>query len=156
LILGIDPGYGCTGYGFIEKTNDGNRFRPFSYGVIQTDKALPFPQRLLSLFDEIENLIQKNRPKLIVIEKFYFGKNINTGLKTAESRGVIQLCAAKMDIPVKEISPKEVKKGICGTGNAKKGEIQRMLTILLQLDEIPRPDDAADALAVAISGADYL
>jgi len=97
-----------------------------------------------------------NKPDCIVLEKYYYAKNINTGIKIAEARGVIQLSAASLNIPIYEISPKEVKVGICGNGGAKKGEVQRMVKILLGLDDIPRPDDAADALAIAISGSNYV
>lgn len=156
-VLGIDPGFGITGYGLIEKNAQANA--PFSLvncGVFRTSAKLNFSQRLEDLFNQLQNYLKENTVDSFIIEKFYFGKNINTGLRVAEARGVLVLCAALHKLPIHEISPKEVKKGVCGNGNAKKGEVQRMIQILLGLDDIPRPDDAADALAIAFSGANFL
>ena len=147
-ILGIDPGIGTMGYGLIEMT----RGKPVAidYGVVQTPKENTLPERLLMLEQSLIKLIDSLKPEQIAVEELFFTKNITTGIAVAEARGVILLTAVKKCADVFEYTPNQIKQAITGSGKADKRQMQTMVQILLKLKEKPRPDDAADALAVAI------
>ena len=148
IIMGIDPGFAITGYGILDYT--GNRFKVLDYGVIRTEAGEAFTDRLLVLHRELEVLMGKYKPVLMAVEELFFGTNVTTGIKVGHARGVILLSAALAGIPVYEYTPMQVKLAVVGYGNAKKPQVQQMVKVLLNLESIPKPDDAADALAVAI------
>lgn len=147
VILGIDPGYGRIGFGLLEKK--GNNFKTIDYGVIYTDKNQELPKRLLKINYDLKMLIEKYNPNESAVEKLYFFKNVATAIQVGEARGVILLCLEKENIPIYEYTPFQIKQAVTGYGRAEKGQIQRTLKILLNLEKTPTPDDAADALATA-------
>lgn len=147
-ILGIDPGTATTGFGVIEKTK--GKFVTIDYGVISTPKTLPMSNRLLILFNDIEEIIAKYRPELIAVEQLFFARNVTTALTVGQARGVILLAAQKADLSLKEFTPLQVKQSVTGYGQASKKQVQAMVQKILKLKDIPKPDDAADALAIAI------
>jgi len=148
IILGIDPGFAITGYGVINYV--GNKFKVMDFGVITTKADLPHPQRLLLLEKSLVNIINTYKPETMSIEELFFNSNAKTAIQVGQGRGVALLCAARADIPVFEYTPIQVKQGVTGYGRAAKTQVQQMIKILLGLSEVPKPDDAADALAVAI------
>lgn len=148
IILGIDPGYGTIGYGVIEKT--GSKIRPIDCGVIQTPKDEGIAVRLAILYDSMNALIKKFAPDEIAVEELFFNTNITTGIKVAEARGVLLLSAIHKCGRLYEYTPLMVKQSLTGNGRADKGQVQYMVKMTLNLKSVPRPDDAADALAVAI------
>jgi crossover junction endodeoxyribonuclease RuvC len=150
LCLGIDPGTATIGYGFVRELDDGSLVAE-AYGVITTPPSLPMWQRLKIIYDELTILIQQNEPDRAAVEELFFAKNVTTAITVAQGRGVIMLAIANANIPVAEYKPPEVKQSITGYGNARKPQMQEMTRVLLGLEDIPRPDDAADALAVAIT-----
>lgn len=150
LVLGIDPGTATTGYGFVREDEDG-QYVAVDYGVILTTAHTPMQERLLSLYNDLMKLIKIYQPQQIAIEQLFFGKNVTTGITVAQARGVMLLAAAQLGLPIREYKPKEIKLSIAGYGSADKFQMQSMIQELLHLDEIPRPDDAADGLAVAIT-----
>ena len=150
IILGIDPGYAIVGYGVIEKDNRG-KCRVIDYGAINTPKEEDFPVRLAMIQDGMKCLINKFKPDAIAVEELFFNQNITTGIAVAEARGVI-LCTAIQEVPnVFEFTPMQIKLSITGNGKADKKAVQFMTKALLGLKSIPKPDDAADALAVALT-----
>jgi crossover junction endodeoxyribonuclease RuvC len=149
LILGIDPGYAITGWAILEKT--GAKLKAQDYGVIETKNGLPHATRLLVLHQELTKIIKKFKPELLVVEELFFFKNLKTAIKVAEARGVILAIAAENGLEILEITPLQIKQALVGYGRAEKKQIQQMVKVILGLKEIPRPDDAADALAVAIT-----
>jgi len=149
LILGLDPGTATTGYGLVRETDDG--LAAVDYGVITTTPAAVMPDRLLHIYEKITALIQKYQPQQIAIEQLFFGKNVTTGITVAQARGVMLLAAAQHQLSIYEYKPMQVKLSISGYGGADKIQMQVMIQQLLNLDSPPRPDDAADALAVAIT-----
>ena len=149
LVLGIDPGLATTGYGII-RVNQQNEYECLAYGIIPTEAGLPDADRLQVLFTAISALIQDHQPDSCAVEKLFFQKNVKTALSVGQARGVVLLSLAQAALPVNEYTPNEVKQSVCGYGNAAKSQVQRMVQTLLHLDELPKPDDAADALAVAI------
>ena len=149
LVLGIDPGIAITGYGFI-RTSDRNNYTCLTYGVITTKAELPDAERLNILFDELTELIRLHRPDTGAVEKLFFQKNVKTALSVGQARGVAMLTLAQAGLPIQEYTPNEIKQTVCGYGNATKSQVQRMVQTLLQLDSLPKPDDAADALAAAL------
>jgi crossover junction endodeoxyribonuclease RuvC len=151
IILGIDPGTARTGYGIIEKK--GNSLRTIKFGLIETSKDAPQPERLGAVHDGIVKLIRKFKPDAIAVEKLFFNKNAKTVMSISESRGVILLAAVKCGIGIFEYTPLQVKMALTGYGMAQKGQVERMTRALLNLKEIPKPDDIADALAIAVCGA---
>ena len=151
IILGIDPGTATTGFGIVEK-ND-NTFTCLDYGVIATSPKDSDSQRLQKIFKEVGLLCKKIKPDLVVIEKLYFFKNLKTAMPVAQARGVILLAIQQNKIKIIELTPLEVKMGICGYGRAEKQQVQKMVKETLNLEKIPKPDDSADALALAICGA---
>ena len=147
-VLGFDPGTATTGYGVIE--GKGNRLTHVAHGTIRTPAGDHFAARLKSIHAEAVRLIECHCPDAVAIEKLFFSQNVTTGISVAQARGVIALAAAQADKPIGEFSPLEVKNAVVGYGKASKRQVQEMVKILLALDDIPRPDDAADALALAI------
>ena len=149
IILGIDPGLATMGYGVISAVH-GN-FSVIDYGVVTTPKELTLPQRLAQLEEGVTELVQTFKPQNIAIEELFFSKNITTGIPVAEARGVILLTAVKnLGDEVYEYTPNQIKMAITGYGGADKIQMQHMVQALLRLKKVPRPDDAADALAVAL------
>ena len=150
LILGIDPGTATTGYGFVREADDGGLVAVY-YGVITTKPKMPMPKRLNQIYDTLTALIARHQPDAVAIEQLFFGKNVTTGITVAQARGVMLLAGAQSGLSVREYKPKEIKLSVSGYGSADKVQMQVMIQQLLELDSIPRPDDAADALAVAIT-----
>ncbi|MBL8134351.1 MAG: crossover junction endodeoxyribonuclease RuvC [Anaerolineae bacterium] len=150
LSLGIDPGTATVGYGFVRELRDGS-LQTVDYGVITTSPTLMMPQRLGIIHDQLSALIVQHRPDRAGVEEMFFGKNITTAITVAQGRGVILLTLIKAGLPVYEYKPNYIKQAIAGYGGAKKPQMQEMVRMLLGLDAIPRPDDAADALAIAIT-----
>lgn len=148
IILGIDPGYAITGFGVIQYEN--KRLRALDYGVIKTDADTPFPERLLAIDQALEELRNRHLPDCMVVEELFFSRNTTTAIGTAQARGVAVVAAARSEIPVYEYTPVQVKAAVTGYGRADKKQIQEMVRVLLNLKQTPKPDDAADALAVAI------
>jgi len=149
LVLGVDPGTATTGYGLVEESSDGI-LTARAYGVITTPAAAPQPERLLQIHQQLETLLALHRPQEGAVEKLFFEKNVTTGMAVSQARGVILMTLAKAGLSAFEYTPIEVKQAVAGYGGAKKPQIQEMVRLLLQLDQPPRPDDAADALAIAI------
>jgi crossover junction endodeoxyribonuclease RuvC len=148
-VLGIDPGLATTGFGVI-RADGQDQYECLHYGVITTEAGLSDAERLQTLFIQITDLIQQHQPESCAVEKLFFQKNVKTALSVGQARGVVLLTLAQAGLPVNEYTPNEVKQSVCGYGNAVKSQVQRMVQTLLNLDELPKPDDAADALAVAI------
>lgn len=149
IILGIDPGTATTGYGLVTENTAGEA-RLIRYGVIQTPAGTPMPQRLLSIHREVAALIREAAPDMVAVEELFFKRNVTTALTVGQARGVVLLAAAQAGLAVYEYKPAEVKQALVGYGNAGKAQIQEMVRIMLELPSVPRPDDAADAIAVAI------
>ena len=149
LVLGIDPGIAITGYGLIQ-TDQRNDYKCMTYGVITTQAGLPDAERLNILFDELTQLILLHQPDISAVEKLFFQKNVKTAISVGQARGVTMLTLAQAGLPITEYTPNEIKQTVCGYGSAGKSQMQRMVQSLLNLSELPKPDDAADALAVAI------
>lgn len=148
IILGIDPGLAIVGYGVIEYV--GNKYKVLDYGAITTDSNLDFPERLKRIYDEMSALIEKYKPEDLAMEELFFNKNVKTALKVGQARGVQILCAKNKELDIYEYTPLQVKQAVVGYGRADKSQVQKMVKVLLNLKEIPKPDDVADALAVAI------
>lgn len=148
-VLGIDPGYAIVGWGVVEYA--GNRFAPIAYGAVCTDKDTPFEQRLIEIYDGIKDICTRYQPEALSIEKLYYQHNQTTVIGVAEARGVILLAAAQCGVPIYEYTPMQVKQAVTGYGKAVKKQVQEMTRILLHLPAIPKPDDTADALAMAIT-----
>ena len=147
-ILGIDPGTAILGYGLVEENHKG--LLPLTYGCLRTEKGQPASSRLLKLFLGLEELLGRLKPDGVAVEKLFFASNAKTALSVGEARGVILLCAARAELKIAEYTPLEVKQAVTGYGRAEKKQVQQMVKTLLKLKEIPKPDDAADALALAI------
>ncbi|MBQ3321034.1 crossover junction endodeoxyribonuclease RuvC [Candidatus Saccharibacteria bacterium] len=149
-ILGIDPGIGICGFGLIEAMT-GSGAKALDYGAVTTKVDAPLPARLKELYDSLTEVFKQTKPEVIAVEKLFFSKNITTGIAVAEARGVILLVAEQNGLPVYEYTPNEIKKCLTGYGSATKTQMEEMARIHLGLKEKPKPDDAADALAVAIT-----
>jgi crossover junction endodeoxyribonuclease RuvC len=149
LVVGIDPGTATTGYGFVRETDQGELVA-VDYGVIQTPAGLPLEQRLLQLYQDLKHLLLLHHPDQGAVEKLFFQRNVTTAIAVGQGRGVVMLALAEAGLGVAEYTPLEVKQAVVGYGKADKNQIQQMVKAMLNLDTIPRPDDAADALAVAI------
>ncbi len=147
-IIGIDPGFAITGYGIVDYI--GNKFSIVDVGVISTEAGLELSDRLLSISNGLDMLINKYKPDAMAVEELFFNTNVKTAIKVGHGRGVALLSAAKAGIKVAEYTPLQVKQSVVGYGRAKKEQVQQMVKILLNLEKIPKPDDAADALAIAI------
>jgi crossover junction endodeoxyribonuclease RuvC len=148
IVLGIDPGTASVGYGLVERT--GSHLRAVDYGAFETSADLALPERLQVIFGLLTELIELHRPVLVGVERVFHSRNVQTALAVGHARGVVLLAAAQHGIPVREATPGEVKVAVSGYGAADKEQVQRMVQVILDLPEPPSPDDAADALAVAI------
>jgi crossover junction endodeoxyribonuclease RuvC len=148
-ILGLDPGTAITGYGIIDIVEG----EPLvvTYGVIRTEPQDPMPQRLLAIFEEVRALLREYKPDAAAIEEVFFGRNITTAITVGQARGVLLLALARAGVPIEEYSPPKIKDAVTGYGKADKHQMQLMVRNLLHLEETPRPDDAADGLAVALT-----
>lgn len=149
IVLGIDPGTARLGYGVIEV--DTRSVRAVDFGCIETAKEWKSAKRLLFLRQAVEKIIQKHQPERVGVEKIFFAKNSKTALGVGEARGVVLACIAEAGILVCEMTPMQVKNAVTGYGLADKQQIQKMVQMIFKLREIPRPDDAADALAIALT-----
>lgn len=148
IILGIDPGLATIGYGILQYNS--GRFKVLDYGCIRTEAKIPTYKRLNSIFIEINRLINSYHPDVMAVEELFFNTNVTTAINVGQGRGVIILSAAISNISVFEYTPLQVKQAVVGYGRATKQQIQQMVKIILNLNSIPKPDDTADALAVAI------
>jgi len=148
IIMGIDPGFAITGYGIVKY--EGNKFSPVEYGAVLTKAGESFAGRLLKLDNEIGEIIRRFRPDAIAVEELFFNKNIKTAITAAHGRGIVLAAAARSGTDVFEYTPLQVKQAVVGYGRAEKAQVQQMVKVILNLPEIPKPDDTADALAVAI------
>lgn len=156
IIIGIDPGLASVGYGVVrkdkgQKPKAKSNFRCLGYGLIKTDPCLTLPERLKKINNELMKIIGKYRPQILITESLYFFKNFKTAIPVSQASGVILLCAAKKKIPVCQFTPLQVKMTVAGYGRAEKKQIQTKVKRLLKLKETPKPDDAADALAIALT-----
>ena len=149
VILGIDPGYAIVGWGVIEY--QGAKYRPVAFGAITTEAHTDFNARLERIYDDTVELIRRSSPDVMSIEKLYFNTNTTTAIQVAQARGVILLAAQQAHIPVYEYTPLQVKTAVTGYGKALKPQVMEMTRRLLHLKEVPKPDDTADALAIAIT-----
>lgn len=159
IILGIDPGTATTGYGVIQKSTASKARRPWEHvdcGCIFTSKALAKEQRLWILEKELNKLLNIHKPDIIAVETLFFFNNAKTAMAVSEARGVILLCAAKKRIPLKEFGPAQVKLIVTGYGRAEKKDMQEKVKKVFGLKEIPKPDDAADALSIALACASFI
>lgn len=147
-ILGIDPGYAIIGYGIIDFA--GGRYQTLNYGAITTSSDMPFTKRLELIYDELELVIMKTKPQVAAIERLYFQNNQKTAIDVAQARGVIMLALQKSKLPVFEYTPLQIKTALTGYGRAKKPQMMEIVRRHLGLKEVPKPDDTADALAVAL------
>ncbi len=147
-ILGIDPGYGITGFGLIEA--DRSRFQLLRCGAITTPAGMDFSARLEIIYEDMKQLLQVAKPDAVAIEELFFGQNVTTGIGVAQSRGVILLAIRQAGLTVHQYKPAQVKQSVVGYGNASKHQVQDMTKRLLHLQAMPKPDDAADAIAIAL------
>ena len=147
-ILGIDPGYGITGFGLIEATRGTAQL--IKCGAITTPAHTDFSARLEMIYEDMRQLLEVAKPEAVAIEELFFGQNVTTGIGVAQSRGVILLAIRQADVPVFQYKPMQVKQAVVGYGNATKHQVQDMTKRLLHLDKLPKPDDAADAIAIAL------
>lgn len=148
IILGVDPGYAIVGYGVINYQN--NRFEPLSYGAVTTPAGMEFSSRLQVIYRDISELLQRFKPEALSIEKLFFNTNTTTAIDVAQARGVILLAAKQNGVPIFEYTPLQVKQAVTGYGRAEKRQMIEMTRVLLNLGKAPKPDDTADALAMAI------
>ncbi|MEA4812927.1 MAG: crossover junction endodeoxyribonuclease RuvC [Anaerolineaceae bacterium] len=150
LILGLDPGIAITGFGLIRVTDENPSPIIVDYGVINATAEGKTSSRLVYLYEQLSALLDKYQPDYCAVEKLFFKQNVTTGMRVSEARGVIALCLAQKHYPMAELSPNEVKMAITSYGHASKEQVQEMLRVLLNIDFIPKPDDAADGLAIAL------
>lgn len=155
IILGVDPGIADTGFGLVEK-GAGGKLSCLAYGSIKTPASLPLPQRLVILDKELERVIKKYQPQLAAVEQLFFTNNAKTAMIVGQARGVILLALKRGGLEILEFTPPQVKQAVSCTGRADKCQVQKMVAMLLGLKEVPRPDDAADALAIALAGVNNL
>ena len=151
IVLGIDPGTAALGYGIVESSR--GRLREVDHGCLVTSPDTALPERLLAIHALVDELIALHSPRVVAIERLFFSKNVQTAFAVGQARGVVLLAAAQHRVPVVEATPNEVKSAIAGYGAADKEQVQRMVQLVLGMAELPRPDDAADALAIAVWGA---
>jgi crossover junction endodeoxyribonuclease RuvC len=150
LVLGIDPGTATTGYGLVRDREDGS-LEPVTYGTILTPAGRPAHQRLSILYHQLNDLILLHHPDGVAVEKLFFQSNVKTAIAVGQARGVVLLAVSEAGLDLGEYTPNEVKQAVAGYGSAGKKQVQEMVRVLLALPEIPKPDDAADALAIAIT-----
>lgn len=149
IFVGLDPGYGRLGYGVVEEK--GSSLKALEFGVFETPSTMPFEKRLVFVFDAVQELLSRHECEEAAVETLYFSKNVKTAIGVAEARGVIRLALAQLKVPVLEIQPVQLKLALTGSGKADKKMVTRMVTRLLNLPAPPQPDDAADALALALT-----
>ncbi len=149
IVIGIDPGVARTGYGVLRRRRD-SRPIPLTFGCIETGNDCRLSRRLLEIYERVSLLFDEYPPDCIVLEQLFFSKNITSAMHVSEARGVILLAAEEREIPIAEYTPNQVKLAVTGSGRADKHQVQEMVRRLLSLQEIPRPDDAADGLAIAL------
>ncbi len=150
LVLGIDPGTATTGYGLVRDRADGS-LESVAYGTIQTPAGVAAHQRLSVLFHQLNEILVLHRPDSCAVEKLFFQRNISTAIAVGQARGVLMLAISEAGLDMAEYTPNEVKQAVAGYGSAGKKQVQEMVRVLLALPDIPKPDDAADALAIAIT-----
>lgn len=150
LAIGIDPGTATTGFGLVRLEPDGSLVA-VKYGVFLTPKQATASARLVMLYDDLRGLLEEHKPDMAAVEKLFFSRNVTTALAVGQARGVVMLCLEQFGIDAFEYTPNEVKQAVAGYGGAPKKQVQEMVRALLALDSIPKPDDAADALAIAIT-----
>ena len=148
IVLGIDPGYAIVGYGVVEYNN--NHFRAIEYGAVTTEAHTPFNERIEKIYDGVSALIAKYSPAALAVEKLFFNTNQKTAIDVAQARGAIVLAAQKAGVKIFEYTPLQVKQSVVGYGRAEKKQVQEMTRVILNLEKVPKPDDTADALAMAI------
>ncbi|HET9344765.1 MAG TPA: crossover junction endodeoxyribonuclease RuvC [Candidatus Limnocylindrales bacterium] len=148
IILGVDPGTAALGYGIVER--NGGRLRAIDYGCIETSPDSTLPERLLAIHGLLAELIELHEPAVVAVERLFFSRNAQTAIAVGQARGVVLLAAAQHGRPVREATPSEVKTAVAGYGAADKQQVQRMVQLVLGMKALPEPDDAADALAVAV------
>ncbi len=148
VILGIDPGYAIVGYGAVEYRQ--GRLRPLGYGAITTPAGIPLQKRLLEIHQDMQTLVDQFQPEAASVEELFFNTNVTTGIAVGHARGVILLALAQRNVPFFEYTPAQIKQAVTGYGRAEKRQVMEMTRSLLKLKKIPRPDDAADALASAV------
>ena len=148
LILGIDPGYAIVGWGVLDYKN--NHFKVVDFGAVTTKAGVYFPDRLSQIYEQLNVIIQKYKPEVLSMEKLYFNSNTTTAIDVAQARGVITLAAHQNALDIAEYTPLQVKQSVVGYGRAEKKQVQEMTRTILGLDKVPKPDDTADALAMAI------
>lgn len=149
IVLGIDPGIAIVGYGLIECR--GNNFKAIDYGAIRTESKMLFPDRLKFIYDELTKIIDEYKPNDLAIEELFHNKNTKTVIKVGQARGVEVLAAVNQGLGIYEYTPLQIKQAVVGYGRAEKQQVQQMVKLLLKLKEIPKPDDVADALAIALT-----
>lgn len=149
VVLGVDPGTALTGWAVVREDADAGATL-VDYGTVKTPASMPMPQRLCQIFQQITALIDQHQPEAVAVEKVFFSKNVRTAMSVSQARGVILLAAALANRPVHGYTPLQIKQAISGYGSADKAQVQQMTALLLGLDAIPVPDDAADAIAVAV------
>lgn len=147
-IMGIDPGYAIVGVGVLDY--EGNRFKTVEYGAVTTEAHTPFEDRLVQVYDGVREIISRTEPQALAIEQLFYTTNQKTVMYVAEARGVILMAARQCGVPIFEYTPLQVKQAVAGYGKAVKKQVQEMTRILLSLEKVPKPDDVADALAMAI------
>lgn len=148
IILGIDPGYAIVGYGVIKY--EANRFSVLDYGAITTPAGMPFVERLENIYNDLNMIFQKYQPQAMAIEKLFYNTNAKTVIDVAQARGVTVLAARQNKADIFEYTPLQVKQSVVGYGRAEKKQVQEMTRVILNLEKVPKPDDTADALAMAI------
>ena len=148
VILGIDPGLAIVGWGVVDY--QGSRFKVLGYGSIQTPAGMQTENRLCGIYDELKAIIEKFKPEHVAVEELFFNTNVTTGIRVAEARGVILLCARQHGLSIFEYTPLQVKQSVVGYGRAEKKQVITMVTMMLGLQQPPKPDDTADALAIAV------
>jgi crossover junction endodeoxyribonuclease RuvC len=148
IVLGIDPGTAALGYGIVESTR--GTVREVDHGCLETSPDVTLPERLLTIHALIDELVALHRPDVMAVERLFFSRNVQTAFGVGQARGVVLLAAAQHGVPVREATPNEVKSAIAGYGAADKEQVQRMVQMVLGMEDRPRPDDAADALAIAV------
>lgn len=147
-IIGIDPGYAITGYAVLDYHR--SKFKVIDYGLVKTSAETPFPERLLIIDQSLSRIIEHFKPDVMAVEELFFYRNTTTAIGTAQARGVAVVAAARSGLPVYEYTPMQVKLAVTGYGHAEKQQVQEMVKILLHLKTVPKPDDVADAAAIAI------
>lgn len=147
-ILGIDPGIATTGFGIVDY--EGNQLKAVQYGSIRTKADLPVPRRLKQIYDACKELLDAYRPTVVTVERLFFNRNVTTAFVVGQARGVIILAAEEAGVDITEYTPLQVKQAVVGYGNAEKQQVQDMVKMLLKLPDVPKPDDVADALGIAI------